>query len=107
MVSKDGIGCGAKRDDGIAQRSISRSNTDSEPKKNTTISTKPSTRPNQVCSQAIESRKFWNTGRSLCQASSARWISAAAPVISPPPASSTAQHRPTRRAAKVHRKTTR
>lgn len=39
IVSKDGIGCGAKRVSGIAQRSISRSNTDSEPKKKTTIST--------------------------------------------------------------------
>jgi hypothetical protein len=31
-LSKDGMGCGAKREAGMAQRSISRSNTDSDPK---------------------------------------------------------------------------
>ncbi|CKR90172.1 Uncharacterised protein [Mycobacterium tuberculosis] len=48
ILSNDGMGCGSKRVEGIAQRSISRSNTDSEPKKKTAISTKPSTRPNHV-----------------------------------------------------------
>jgi hypothetical protein len=38
-VSNDGIGCGSKRVSGIAQRSISPSNTDSAPKKKATIRT--------------------------------------------------------------------
>jgi hypothetical protein len=37
--SNDGITCGSKRVSGMAQRSIARSNTDSAPKKKTTIST--------------------------------------------------------------------
>ena len=71
-----------------AQRSISRSNTDSEPKKNATISTKPSTRPNQVCSQVIDSRK---DGTSSVRRVSQRCARAArpAPVMSAPPPAST------------------
>ncbi|MFT3963284.1 MAG: hypothetical protein QM701_17910 [Propionivibrio sp.] len=38
-AAKDGMGCGAKRVSGSAQRSISRSNTDSAPKKKQLIST--------------------------------------------------------------------
>jgi hypothetical protein len=110
ILSKDGMGCGAKRDSGIAQRSISRSNTDSEPKKKTTISTKPSTRPNQVCSHAMERRKFWNTEDDLlglAGQSSARCTSQAAPAMSAPPPASTSHTRTTLRAAKAHRNATR
>src|SRR5690606_29589570 len=63
--SYDGIGCGSKRVSGMAQRSISRSNTDSDPKKNTTNNTKPSTRPNHVCTQVIAKRKDLNTEASF------------------------------------------
>jgi hypothetical protein len=48
--------CGSKRVAGVAQRSISRSKTDNEPKKNATMSTKPNTSPNQVWSHAIDCR---------------------------------------------------
>jgi|GEM_PF-4657096 len=57
-LSNDGIGCGSKRDSGTVQRSNLRSNTDSEPKKNAAISTKPRTRPNHVCTQVEAWRKF-------------------------------------------------
>src|SRR5256885_13256369 len=45
--SYEGMGVGSKREAGMAQRSISRSNTDSAPKKKAAMSTKPSTSPNQ------------------------------------------------------------
>ena len=61
-LSKLGIGCGSKRVSGIAQRSISRSNTDSAPKKKEAISTKPSTRPVQVWSQVMAWRKWEKCG---------------------------------------------
>jgi hypothetical protein len=48
-LSKDGSGWAAPRLSGTLQRSNSRSKTDSEPKKKHDISTKPSTRPSQVC----------------------------------------------------------
>src|SRR5688500_12039947 len=105
MRSKDGIGCGSKRVSGIDQRSISRSNTDSEPKKKHIISTWPSTRPNQVCSQVIERRKLETIGSS----DQARddCTSHAAPVINAAPPASTAQTRARLAAANDQQKTTR
>src|SRR6185503_1951280 len=58
IESNDGIGCGSMRVSGSDQRSISRSKTDSEPKKNATMSTKPSVRPNQVWSHVNDNRKL-------------------------------------------------
>src|SRR6187402_232536 len=60
MESNDGMGCASMRVSGSDQRSISRSNTDSDPKKNATMSTKPSVSPNQVWSQVNDNLKLAN-----------------------------------------------
>ena len=86
---------------GCAQRSISRSNTDNAPKKNTTMSTKPSTRPNQVCSHVMDCRNVWYMFVTRSREA------ARPPVIAAPPPSNTTHTTMSRRAANAQRNTTR